>query len=70
MNGWYFIKSITLETISDYQRMLEGECYMTGSMIAVAVLQIRKCCVDAEKEIDSRFVDGVEFRNIRVLTQP
>jgi hypothetical protein len=37
---------ISLETMADYQRLLEGECYVTGSMVSVAVFQIRKSYLD------------------------
>ena len=37
---------IALETMADYQRVLEGECYVTGSMVVVAAYQIRKARVD------------------------
>jgi hypothetical protein len=36
----------TLAPMADYQRMPEGECYVTGSMVAVAVHQIRRNYVD------------------------
>ena len=44
---------ITLETMADYQRILEGECYVTGSLVPVAIYQIRKSYVDVLESADA-----------------
>ena len=36
---------ITLTTMAKFQRILEGECYVTGSLVALAVYRIRKAYV-------------------------
>ena len=33
---------ITLQTMAGFQRMLEGECYVTGSMVTLAVFRVRR----------------------------
>jgi hypothetical protein len=55
---------IALETIADYQRMLEGECYVTGSMVTVAVFQIRKSYLDV---IDCEHTSDAVSRLTRIL---
>jgi hypothetical protein len=37
---------ILLETMAHFQQFLEGESYVTGSLVAVAVSQIRQGCVE------------------------
>jgi hypothetical protein len=44
---------ITLETMAHWQRILEGESYVTGSMVAVAVYQIRQSYVDVINSDDA-----------------
>lgn len=36
---------LTLQTMAGFQRMLEGDCYVTGSMVVFAVFQIRRAYV-------------------------
>jgi hypothetical protein len=55
---------ITLETMADYQRMLEGECYVTGSMVVVAVCQIRKSYMDV---IECEHTNDAVVRLTRIL---
>ena len=33
---------VNLQTIAGFQRMLEGECYVTGSIVALTVFQIQR----------------------------
>ena len=62
---------ITLQTMSGFQRMLEGECYVTGSMVVFAVFQIRKAFVtvleceatlEPVKELTQTLLDDFDTR--------
>jgi len=44
---------IPLETMAYWQRILEGESYVTGSMVAVAVYQIRQSYADVINSDDA-----------------
>jgi hypothetical protein len=55
---------MALETMANYRRILEGESYVTASMVAVAVFQIRKSYLDV---IDCQYTKVAVVRLTKIL---
>ena len=44
---------ITLQTMAGFQRILEGECYVTGFMLVLAVFQIRQAYISVSSNMNT-----------------
>jgi len=44
---------VALETMASFQELLEGEKYVTSSLVPITVFQVRRCFLDVMQNIET-----------------